>query len=71
MNFVWEFPEISNDDAEFEVFLEGMEEPPPLMECTESGEEEVDSESSDREGGMLENHVDSNTAQKQTQKVFE
>lgn len=67
MNFVWEFPEIRNDDSEFELFLEGMEEPLPLMECTEFGKEEVDSE---REGGMLENRVDSNTAQRQTQKVF-
>jgi len=66
----WELPDISSDD-EFEVFLERMEEPPPLMECTELGEEEVTSESSDIEGEMLENHHDSNTAQKQMQKVFE
>jgi hypothetical protein len=63
----WEFPEIRNDE-EFEVFLEGREEPPPLMECTELGEEEVFSE---REGERLENHDDSNTAQRQAQKVFE
>ena len=59
----WELPDISSDD-EFEVFLERTEEPPPLMECTEFGEEEVFSESSDREDEMLENHDDSNTAQR-------
>ena len=48
----WEFPDIRNDD-EFEVFLEGREEPPPLMECTKLGEEEVTFESSGREGEII------------------
>lgn len=65
MNFLlWEFHEIKNEDLEFEVFLEVTDEPPPLEECTELGEEGVDSECLDREGEMLETHDASNTVHK-------